>query len=48
MRAKRGERRMPAWMERLFSMMERNQAQLTDVLGLPPDRTVEIGRHIAL
>jgi KUP system potassium uptake protein len=34
--------------EHLFASMERNQAHLTDVLGLPNDRVVEIGRHIAL
>ncbi len=34
--------------EQLFASMERNQAHLTDVLGLPNDRVVEIGRHIEL
>ena len=47
-RAKREDRQLPLWMERLFAGMERNQAHLTDVLGLPCDRVVEIGRHIEL
>lgn len=47
-RAKPGKQQMPGWMERLFAAMERNQAHLTDVLGLPSERTVEIGRHIEL
>ena len=41
-------RRMNAWSERVFEVMERNQAHLTDVLGLPTERVVEIGRHIEL
>jgi len=36
------------WTEKIFAAMERNQAHLTDVLGLPSDRVVEIGRHIEL
>ncbi len=45
---KSGARHMPAWAERMFAVMERNQAHLTDVLSLPNDRVVEIGRHIEL
>ena len=41
-------RRLSGFTEHLFASMERNQAHLTDVLGLPNDRVVEIGRHIAL
>ena len=47
----RGEgvkRVLPRWVEKIFAAMERNQAHLTDVLGLPSDRVVEIGRHIEL
>ncbi len=45
----RGDRRvLPRWVEQIFAAMERNQAHLTDVLGLPSDRVVEIGRHIEL
>ena len=39
---------LPRWMEKIFAAMERNQAHLTDVLGLPSERVVEIGRHIEL
>ncbi len=46
-RARTG-RRLNGFTEHLFAVMERNQAHLTDVLGLPNDRVVEIGRHIAL
>ncbi len=41
-------RRLSAWSERIFEVLERNQAHLTDVLGLPTERVVEIGRHIEL
>ncbi len=47
-RARPGQRRLGALTERLFAAMERNQAHLTDVFGLPSDRVVEIGRHIEL
>ena len=44
-----GDRRvLPRWVEKIFAAMERNQAHLTDVLDLPSDRVVEIGRHIEL
>ena len=43
-----GKRVLPRWVEKVFAAMERNQAHLTDVLGLPSDRVVEIGRHIEL
>ena len=32
----------------IFGFLERNQAHLTDVLGLPTDRVVELGRFIDL
>lgn len=47
-RAKPEKRRLGPIAERLFSALERNQAHLTDVLGLPAERTVEIGRQIEL
>ena len=47
-RAAKGKRFLNAVTEHLFALMERNQAHLTDVLGLPAERTVEIGRHIEL
>jgi KUP system potassium uptake protein len=33
---------------RVFAFLEHNQAHLTDVLGLPGDRVVELGRYIEL
>jgi KUP system potassium uptake protein len=47
-RAQSGHRKLSGFTERLFAAMERNQAHLTDVLGLPNDRVVEIGRRIEL
>ncbi len=47
-RADRGRRLLGAGTERIFAWMERNQAHLTDVLRLPVERTVEIGRHVEL
>ena len=47
-RGKGDRRRMNAWAERVFEVLERNQAHLTDVLGLPTEKVVEIGRHIEL
>ncbi len=45
----KGETRvLGQWTEKIFAAMERNQAHLTDVLGLPSERVVEIGRHIEL
>ncbi len=47
-RAQRNHRLLAPWKERLFAWMERNQAHLIDVLALPSDRVVEIGRHVEL
>ena len=47
-RAPPGRRLLHSVTEHLFASMERNQAHLVDVLGLPTDRVVEIGRHIEL
>ncbi len=47
-RAPRGRRILNSVTEQLFAAMERNQAHLVDVLGLPTDRVIEIGRHIEL
>ena len=47
-RAPRGRRLLNGVVEHLFASMERNQAHLVDVLGLPTDRVIEIGRHIEL
>ncbi len=47
-RAEPGKRRLGTATEGVFAMLERNQAHLTDVLGLPSERVVEIGRQIEL
>ncbi len=47
-RAAYNRRRIAPWKARAFAFMERNQAHLIDVLNLPSDRVVEIGRHIEL
>jgi KUP system potassium uptake protein len=39
---------LPAWQERLFAMMERNAAHVSDFLSLPSDQVVEIGRQISI
>ncbi len=47
-RAAPDKRRLRGWTETVFASMARNQAHLTDVLGLPSDRVVEIGRQVEL
>ena len=47
-RAERNKRLLAPWKERIFALMERNQAHLVDVLALPSNRVVEIGRHVEL
>jgi KUP system potassium uptake protein len=39
---------LPAWQERLFSVMERNAVHVSDFFSLPSDPVVEIGRQIAI
>ncbi|KAI94968.1 potassium transporter Kup [Rhodomicrobium udaipurense JA643] len=39
---------LPRWQENIFSIMERNAAQVTDFFRLPVDRVVEIGRQVAI
>ncbi len=39
---------LPAWQEKLFAMMERNSAHVSDFFSLPSDQVVEIGRQIAI
>ena len=46
-RQKEGKR-LPAWQERIFATMQRSAAHISDVLNLPHDRVVEIGRQIAI
>ena len=47
-RAQRNKRLLAPWKERIFSLIERNQAHLVDVLALPSDRVVEIGRRVEI
>jgi KUP system potassium uptake protein len=39
---------LPRWQENIFSIMERNAAQVTDFFRLPLDKVVEIGRQVAI
>jgi KUP system potassium uptake protein len=39
---------LPLWQEALYAAMERNSSHVSDVLNLPQDRTVELGRHVAI
>ena len=39
---------MPRWMEAIYAAMERNASHASDVLRLPPDATVELGRQVAI
>jgi KUP system potassium uptake protein len=39
---------LPRWQEWLYAAMERNSSHVADVLNLPQDQTMEIGRHIAI
>ncbi|HTZ70319.1 MAG TPA: KUP/HAK/KT family potassium transporter [Acetobacteraceae bacterium] len=48
LRAPKGKRRLSLFAETIFAAMDRNQAHLTDVLGLPCDQVVETGRHVEI
>jgi KUP system potassium uptake protein len=39
---------MPVWQERIYSVMERNAAHVSDFFSLPTDQVVEIGRQVAI
>ena len=39
---------MPRWLEAIYAAMERNASHAGDVLRLPPDATVELGRHVSI
>jgi KUP system potassium uptake protein len=43
-----GRRGIPRWQEAIFAAMARNSVRITDVLRLPQDRVVEIGREVAI
>jgi KUP system potassium uptake protein len=45
----RDDRRgIPRWQEAIFAAMARNSVRITDVLKLPNDQVVEIGRAVAI
>jgi KUP system potassium uptake protein len=39
---------LPAWQERIFAVMERNDQHVSDFFSLPSDQVVEIGRQVAI
>ncbi|MGY4368525.1 K+ transporter [Bradyrhizobium sp. LB1.3] len=39
---------LPGWQERLFSLMERNAAHVSEFFSLPSDQVIEIGRQISI
>lgn len=41
-------RGMPRWLRLLYALMQRNSVHLSDMLRLPRDRTVELGRQIGV
>jgi KUP system potassium uptake protein len=43
-----GRRGIPRWQEAIFATMARNSVRITDVLKLPADQVVEIGREVAI
>jgi KUP system potassium uptake protein len=43
-----GHDAIPRWQEAIFAAMARNSARITDVLKLPPEQVVEIGREVAI
>ena len=43
-----GRRGIPRWQEAIFAAMARNSVRITDVLKLPYNQVVEIGREVAI
>jgi KUP system potassium uptake protein len=43
-----GRRGIPRWQEAIFAAMARNSVRITDVLRLPHNQVVEIGREVAI
>ena len=39
---------LPRWQEAVYAMLQRNSIHVGDVLRLPQDRTVELGRQVAI
>jgi KUP system potassium uptake protein len=44
----KGHKGLPRFIEGIYAAMQRNCAQVTEYLRLPPDQVVEIGREIAI
>ena len=44
----KGRKGLPRPIEAIYALMQRNCAQVTEYLRLPPDQVVEIGREIAI
>ena len=43
-----GRRGIPRWQEAIFAAMARNSVRITDILKLPHNQVVEIGREVAI
>ncbi len=43
-----GGQGLPRWQEALFAAMQRNAAHMTELLRLPSERVVEIGRQVSI
>ena len=39
---------LPRWQEAIYAMLERNSTHVSDFLSLPQDKTVELGRQVAI
>jgi len=39
---------LPRWQEAIYAALERNATHVGDFLRLPQDRTVELGREVAI
>jgi KUP system potassium uptake protein len=45
---RKDRRGIPRWQEAIFAALVRNAVRITDVLDLPADKVVEIGREVAI
>jgi KUP system potassium uptake protein len=39
---------IPHWIEMIYAAMERNSSHVSDILRLPNDDTVEVGRQVTI
>jgi KUP system potassium uptake protein len=46
--SREGRRGIQRWQEAIFAAMARDSVRITDVLKLPADQVVEIGREVAI